>query len=71
MQTKPAGQRICLYNSKELAAIVHAMAIQAAALLPPGQSALVGILRRASHWRACCNSIWRSSPGKPNCRFMR
>lgn len=46
MQRKPTGQRLCLYDSEELAAIVRSMAHQAAALLPPGQSALVGILRR-------------------------
>ena len=46
MQRKSTGQRLCLYDSEELAAIVRSMAHQAAALLPPGQSALVGILRR-------------------------
>ncbi|MDO9623803.1 MAG: phosphoribosyltransferase family protein [Pseudomonas sp.] len=45
MQKKTVGQRLCLYDSTELETIVHRMARQAAALLPP-QSALVGILRR-------------------------
>ncbi|SFP26145.1 phosphoribosyltransferase family protein [Pseudomonas borbori] len=46
MQRKSAGQRLCLYDSTELETVVHNMALQAAVLLPPGQSALVGILRR-------------------------
>lgn len=46
MQRKPAGQRLCLYDAEELDGILQAMARQAAALLPPGQGALVGILRR-------------------------
>lgn len=46
MPRQPAGQRLCLYDSSELELIVQAMARQAAALLPPGPCALVGILRR-------------------------
>ncbi len=46
MQTKPAGQRFCLYNAEELDDILQVMARQAAALLPAGRAALVGIMRR-------------------------
>ncbi|MDP3813788.1 phosphoribosyltransferase family protein [Pseudomonas sp.] len=46
MQTAATARRLCLYNTAELELIVQAMACQAAALLPPGPSALVGILRR-------------------------
>jgi len=46
MQPKPEGQRVCLYNAQELDAVLQAMALQAAALLPPGRGVLVGILRR-------------------------
>nr|WP_298163794.1 phosphoribosyltransferase family protein [uncultured Pseudomonas sp.] len=46
MQTTSTVQRLCLYNTAELQLIVEAMARQAATLLPLGQSALVGILRR-------------------------
>ena len=45
MQRKSAEKGLGLYDSAELETIVHSMARQAAALLPPGQSALVGILR--------------------------
>ncbi|MCY1273840.1 Bifunctional protein PyrR [compost metagenome] len=40
------GQRLCLYDAGELDAVLRAMAQRAALLLPPGNSALVGILRR-------------------------
>lgn len=46
MQTAVSARRLCLYDSAELEPIVQAMARQAAAMLPPGPSALVGILRR-------------------------
>jgi pyrimidine operon attenuation protein / uracil phosphoribosyltransferase len=39
-------QNFCLYDARELDAVVQAMARRAEALLPPGQGALVGIMRR-------------------------
>ncbi|MEX6503685.1 phosphoribosyltransferase family protein [Pseudomonas zhanjiangensis] len=39
-------QRICLYDTAELDAVLDAMAHQVAALLPAENAALVGILRR-------------------------
>ncbi|WP_439858611.1 phosphoribosyltransferase family protein [Pseudomonas sp. MBLB4136] len=39
-------QHFCLYDTRELDAVEQTMARRAAALLPPGQGALVGILRR-------------------------
>jgi pyrimidine operon attenuation protein/uracil phosphoribosyltransferase len=46
MSSSHREQRLCLYDGQELQAILTTMALQAAALLPPGKAALVGILRR-------------------------
>jgi pyrimidine operon attenuation protein / uracil phosphoribosyltransferase len=46
MPRKVAIQHYCMYDSAELDTVVQAMARRAATLLPPGQGALVGILRR-------------------------
>ncbi|MDF3845057.1 phosphoribosyltransferase family protein [Pseudomonas citronellolis] len=46
MATPNAPQRLTLYDARELDAVLRAMAQKAAPLLPPGESALVGIVRR-------------------------
>lgn len=46
MARKVAPQHFCLYDAAELDRVVQAMALRAASLLPSGQGALVGILRR-------------------------
>lgn len=46
MQSTPSVKRLCLYEADEVDAILAAMAQRAAALLPAGPCALVGILRR-------------------------
>lgn len=46
MPPRSQSQHWCLYDSAELDTVLAAMARRAAALLPPGRGALVGILRR-------------------------